>query len=196
MNDDNLKVVKNEEKREITPELIGENVKKLEIDKKSIEKKIENDQQELSEKVFVIGDDIEEAKIFLEFLNRYAEWSYAEAQILTLTYESIKNVVEQMNKSDEFNFVLKFREIQAIKYFLQKYKGQGIKDAKKISRVLGIIGRVWSDVEPQLKKLEELQNEIKRIDYKIESWKHGMQPVSDLENVNKPESLTDKSYVK
>jgi len=119
-----------ETKQEISKEMLDKfEARKNALEK--LEKKLEEKTKEREKKLYVINGKLDTCNVLLNYVRKDAEWSFHESIGIIELERQLELSRKKLSSGKLKELMLDSVALEAIYYFLSKYKGKGIEDAKR-----------------------------------------------------------------
>lgn len=110
-----------------------------------------------------------------KWLTNDAKWNYSEAYAVVKLTESVDYGITLLNEKKESEFTLLNVELSALNVLFQKVEGKGYHSAKLFRDIMmPVIDVLSTEVKADSDKID-------RLDFKITSWKEGIQPAPEVD---------------
>lgn len=164
---------------------LTERAEQYKKEKQDLLDKADNRLKEFEEMDFVLTKSAKVAKAIKDFLSNDAEWTFQEGFYLNQLIETFPK--PEKSEDDGVEFKVKNRFLDTINYFLSKVKGNGTKlhnanlSFQNYLIIFDVVQGALAKTNEIRQEIEKIQNEIKEVEYKLQSVNHGIDPDEDVE---------------
>ena len=149
-----------ETKQEVSKEMLEKfEARKNALEK--LEKKLEEKIKEKEKKLYVIDGKLDTCNLLLNYVRKEAEWSFHESIGIIELERQLELSRKKLTSGKVKELMLDSVALEAIYYFLSKYKGKGIEDAKKFyEKHLKPVGEAMTRSNQDKEELNLLRKDV------------------------------------
>lgn len=144
--------------------------KELSALKEKVEKEIEKKNAELENKLYIIEGGVSTANDLINFLEHEADWKFTESMGIIEAVKEITKARENVSKAKVNALLFSPLTIEATYYFLTKYEGKGLDQAKYYyEKLLKPVSEALSRSKADRTQLDQMQRDLATIENAIEN---------------------------